>query len=86
MIGIFYLIIHSTIYQWKGKKVNIGEFKNALHEWRIKKEDRPLIVKEMELLGLIKRKGEYYELAEPMYYEKDRNFYYEKLGLWKNGK
>lgn len=37
-------------------------------------------------MGLLKRKGDYIELVEPMFNEDDCNLYFEKLGLYKNGK
>lgn len=54
---VFYFYIH---YKLK-EKFNVAtvlstkETMNFLFEWRIPKEIRPIIIKELEMLGLIKR-------------------------------
>jgi hypothetical protein len=84
--GIFYLYTHSKIYHWKGKTILESDFRSSFSQWKIPKKIRYLIVKEMECMGLLKRKGDYIELVEPMFNEDDCNLYFEKLGLYKNGK
>mgnify|MGYP001573279808 CR=1 FL=1 len=85
--GIFYFYIHSKIWKWKGKKMKESEFRSALGEaWNIPKKIQPLIKKELELMGMIKQEGINIIMTHPLFDEEDSNFYYEKMGLFENGK
>jgi len=81
--GIFYLYIHSEIYKWKGKEMTETDFRSSLFEWRIPRKLLPLIQKEMELNGLIKKtKRNNITLIKPLFDKDDCNFYYRKLNLF----
>ena len=80
---IWYLYVHSEIYRWKGKEMKESEFRSSFSEWRVPKKIVPLIIKEMELIGLIKReKRNQVILIEPLFNKDDCNFYYEKLKIF----
>lgn len=80
---IWYLDTHAKIYRWKGKEMTESDFRSSLFEWRVSKKVAPLIVKEMELIGLIKRKNRNkIILQEPLFNENDCNFYYKKLKIF----
>jgi len=82
-VGIWYLYVHSEIYKWKGKEMSETDFRSSLFEWRIPKRIIPLIMKELEMLGLIKReKRNLIVLTEPLFDKDDCNFYYEKLKIF----
>lgn len=84
--GIFYLYIHSKICKWKGKQMDEKEFRSALGEaWNIPKKIQPLIKKELEMMGMIKQDGQKVIMIDPLFNEDDMNFYYEKLGIYKDG-
>ncbi len=51
---IIYLYFHSKILSWKGKEMSEKDFKSCFFQWRIPKDLRPQIMKEMEGIGLIK--------------------------------
>jgi hypothetical protein len=54
MKPIIYLYFHSKILNWKGKVVDIKDFKSSFFQWRIPKNLREPIMKEMQKLGLIR--------------------------------
>lgn len=54
---IIYLYFHSKILKWKGKEMSEKEFKSCFFQWRIPKNLRYLIMKEMEKIGLIEIKN-----------------------------
>lgn len=81
--GIFYLYVHSEIYRWSGKEMSETEFRNKLFEWRIPKKLLPLIQREMEMNGLIKRnKRNNITLVKPLFNKDDCNHYYRKLQIF----
>jgi hypothetical protein len=82
---IFYLYLHSKLYEgMPSKEVSIKEMKKWLFQWKIPKKIRPLILKELEVLGLIKINGRYFvEMNKPEFDEEKLNKYYEKMGLYK---
>ena len=56
----FYFYIHSELKKkYNGNYVSIKEAKSFLFEWRIPKPLRPIILKELEKLGLIEREDRY---------------------------
>ena len=84
---IFYLYLHSKVFQEKrGQAINHSELISYLHHWRIPKKLRPLIIKELVLLKLLKQKKYIYELEKPQIYEENVNKYYDMLGVYNNGK
>ena len=54
MKPIVYLYFHSKILNWKGKVVDIKDFKSSFFQGRIPKNLREPIMNEMQKLGLIK--------------------------------
>lgn len=53
--GFFYFYVHSRLWNMvKGEQVSRKDFTSLLYEWRIPKQFREAIIKELELLGLIK--------------------------------
>jgi hypothetical protein len=64
MKPIIYLYFHSKILNWKGKRVSDKEFKSCLFQWRIPKNLRDPIMREMEKLGLIKTEKRQVELQD----------------------
>ena len=83
---IWYLWIHSKIWKWKGNEMPEKEFRSALGEgWNVAKKIQPLILKEFEILGMIKKENGMIRLTNPLFDEEDCNIYYERAGLFKNG-
>jgi len=84
---IFYLYLHSKVFQEKrGQVINHSELISYLHHWRIPKKLRPLIIKELVLLKLLKQKRYIYELKKPQIYEENVNKYYDMLRVYDKGK
>lgn len=52
-IPILYLYLHSRILSWKGKVMTEKQFKTCFFQWRIPKNLRPILMKEMERYGLL---------------------------------
>ncbi len=53
-IPILYLYLHSRILNWKGLVMTEKEFQTCFFQWRIPKDLRPILMKEMEKYGLLK--------------------------------
>jgi len=52
----FYYYIHCRLYEKHGsKEISMKKARDFLFEWRILKPLRPIIIKELEALGLVKR-------------------------------
>ncbi|MFW6233418.1 MAG: hypothetical protein ACOC3Z_02025, partial [Nanoarchaeota archaeon] len=68
---IFYLYIHSKMYLWaSNKEVSKKDLKNFLFQWKIPKRLRPLIIKELEIMGLLKNIKQYIvEIKRPEFNE-----------------
>lgn len=81
---IFYLYLHSKLWEMtKGEVVSEKDLKIMLFQWKIPKNIRPLIVKEMELLGLIKEEGRFsIRLNRPIFNEEKINEYYKLLNIF----
>lgn len=78
------MYLHSKIWELSNNK-NIREvdLKKFLFEWRLPEKIRPLIIKEMILLGMLEKVGQYELLVnKPEFSLEDINSYYEKLGLF----
>lgn len=54
---VLYLYLHLKIYQkTKGNHlISIKDAKSYLHEWRLPKKIRTIVIKEMELMGLVQK-------------------------------
>jgi len=81
---ILYLYIHKRIYErFQNSKPKVSEIQSFMFEWKIPKRLRYLILKELELLGLIKLNGRRRtNIKEPIFDEEDLNEYYEELDVY----
>ena len=81
---IFYLYVHYKIWDLiKGECISKKEFKKHLFQWKIPKELRPLIIKEMEMLGLIKKRGRYeLKIVRPSFNDQSHKEYYEQFNIY----
>ena len=81
---IFYLYLHSKLWEMiKGEIVSEKDLKKMLFQWKIPKNIRPLILKEMALLGLLKEEGRYFiKLKKPTFNEDKVNEYYTLLKIF----
>lgn len=71
--NVFYYYIHSKIWErTKGNSIQKSELKGYLAEWRIPKNLRYLIIKELEILGLIKKtKKHQIEFEKPKFNDEE---------------
>lgn len=81
---IFYQYIHKRIYERaKGNNMKVSELISYLQEWRIPKQLRYLIIKELEMLGFITLNGRRRtEIHTPKFKEEDINYYYKDMGIF----
>ena len=81
---IFYLYIFEKIKQRsKGNIVDKKETLTYMYEWKIPKKMRPLILKELEMLGLVENVDcRHIKLNNSTFNEKEINKFYEKLGIF----
>ena len=85
--GIYYLYLHSKVYEkTHGNSIHYRELLLYLYQWKIPKKLRPLIIKELKELELIKKNKHEFELARPLIHEDNINEYYEKMGMYDKGK
>ena len=70
--GIFYLYLHSKLWDLLGGNViPKKEVKKTLFQWKIPKDLREIIIKEMEVMGLIIKESRYnVSLVRPKFTEK----------------
>lgn len=81
---VFYYYIHSKIWEWaKGKPIQKKMLKGYLAEWRIPTNLRPLIIKELIIMGLIKKyKRHLVEINKPLFDEERINDLYIELNIF----
>ena len=81
---IFYIYLHSKIVEnLEGEIISIKEVKMYLSEWRLPNKIKPLILKELEILGLIKEVDRrHIKLNKSKFDIEDCNKYYRKLKLF----
>ena len=81
---VFYLYLHSKIFEKsRGEDIKLNEVISYLFEWHIPKQIRYLIIKEMEILGLLKINNKYFiELNKPTFNIEEVNKYYGKLSIF----
>lgn len=81
---VLYLYIHFKIWDYfKKEKVSLKDFTSFLFEWRIPKVIRPIIVKEFEVLGLIKKDGRYeLKITRPEFNMENYPKYFEELKIY----
>lgn len=85
--NIIYLYIHSMMFQKFGEfELSEKELTSYLYEWRMPKELRPLIIKELECLDLLELSGKRpflrVQLKRSYFSLEDKNKYYELLDLF----
>ena len=81
---VLYLYIHSKIYDMtKGEVISLKEGTSFLSNWRIPKQLRILVIKELEILGLVEKKGKLViKVNKPEYNKEKHGKYARQLGLW----
>jgi len=68
----FYYYLHNILYEKYGEKeTSIKTIKDFLFQWRIPKQIRPLIIKELEIFGLAKRINNRTIKLNKSYFDKD---------------
>ncbi len=84
---IFYLYLHSKIFEkTKGRETPTKELQTYLFQWKIPKQLRWLILKELEMLKLIEIKRYTTEINRPQFKIDDYYKYYEAVGVIENKK
>ena len=79
---LFYLYIHSKMFeQTKGKETRTKDLQTYLSNWRIPKQLRFLILKELEILKLLEIKRYSAELKVPHFNIDEYYKYHETLGI-----
>jgi hypothetical protein len=85
-LSIFYFYLHSKL---KKRDINlveemeISELCSRMFQWRIPTCLKPLIIKEMELLGLIRKiDNKKLELLPSKFNINDVRCYYQQLGIY----
>jgi hypothetical protein len=81
---IFYLYIFKKIRDRKGDNyISKKEIISHMHEWRIPKKIRRLMLKELEILGLTEKVDKNtLKMLDCEFKEEDLNKYYEELGIF----
>ena len=80
---VLYLFLHSKIFHRFGYATNRKEVSSYMFEWRIPKKLRPLILREMIIMELIKKVDKMaLEITKPKFNEEDLSKYYEMLGFY----
>lgn len=82
--GVFYFYIHHKLREkFKDRVISVKELKNFLFEWRLPKEIRPVIVKELKLLGLIECIHRQAVTINPSKFKLgDLRVFYKKVGIY----
>lgn len=81
---IFYLYLHSKLWEMtKGEVVSEKDIKKMLFQWKIPTNLRILIIKEMQILGLIEKEKRFnLKLNRPKFNEENINKYYRLLKVF----
>lgn len=81
---IFYIYLHSKIFENLGLEVvNIREVKMYMSKWRIPNKIKPLMLRELEILGLIKIVDRAnIKLNKPIFKIEDCSKYFVKLKIF----
>jgi hypothetical protein len=86
LIGVYYLYLQSMLKKRDTnlvEEMSISEFCSRMFQWRIPSCLKPLIIKEMELLGLIKKiDNKTIELLPSKFNINDVRCYYQQLGIY----
>ena len=80
---IFYIYIHYRLHEKFGEKeVSIKDAIRFLFEWRIIKPIRPIIIKELEMMGLVERINKRTIKINRSYFEPENiGEYYRNVGF-----
>jgi len=81
---VLYLYIHSVLKNHSDcNKMSEKEFRSFLFQWKIPESIRPLVIREMEILGLIERKNRFLiKFNKPQFNKEDITEFYEELEMW----
>ena len=81
---IFNLYLHSKLWEMtKGEIISIKDIKKMLFQWKIPSNLRVLVIKEMQLMGLIKKEGRYnIKFNRPKFNEDKVSEYYQLLKIF----
>ena len=81
---LYYLYLHSKIWEMSQTHlIQEKELRKYLFQWKIPDKMRPLIIKELILLGLLENDKQYVlKIKRPVFSEEGLNEYYERLGLF----
>ncbi len=81
---IFYFYIHYKLREkFKERVISMKELKNFFFEWRLPKEIRPIIIKELELLKLIECTNRRAVTVNPSKFNLgDLRIFYKMVGIY----
>jgi len=80
---VFYLYIHSKLYDRnKRRQIKRSDLLTYVSSWGIPKKIRPLIIKELEVLELIKYKHQIFFINKPLLNDNNINTFYDALGMY----
>lgn len=81
---IFYFYLQSKLREHSERdKMSLNEFKWRMFQWKIPKQIKPLIVKEMELLGIIEKEGKReIKFLDTKFSVDNLGDFYEQLGIF----
>lgn len=83
IVGVYYYFLHKKLYKRFGEEVRLKEAYNHLGSWGIPKNIRPLIVRELELLKLVKKKNRVkLILKQPKFEGEEVGVFYKKLKIY----
>ena len=82
--NVFYYYIHSKLWELsKGYDIREKDVKGHLAQWRIPKNIKPLIIKELILLGLMKKNGRnIIRIQRPNFDESKIDKFYRELKIY----
>lgn len=82
-VPIYYLYLHSKIWESKGSFVSEKELKDYLFQWKIPNKMRILLIKELISMGLLEKDSRYnLKINRPDFTLEDLNSYYVRYGLF----
>jgi len=80
---IYFYIHHKLSEKYGEEKVSVKKIKSFLFEWRFLRSIRPIIIKEMEMLGLIELSGRRNMIIKKSNFRiEDLRRYYEEVGIY----
>lgn len=81
---LIYLYLHSKIWEMsQGRIIKEKSLRKYLFQWKIPEKMRALVIKEMIMLGLLKKEGKSeIRINRPEFSLEDLNNYYHKLGFF----